>query len=165
MYYITGNIKTKKVKIGVDGELGQILLPEHSLKVAKYAKDFVWGVEGDAPLQLSLAILLSATTEEDAKKLAQSFRDEVMVKWPSRNFTYRLTMNKWLKAKGSKYVANNTDFKPYVPEEDGPVGRACGDICTQSKTKECNCACGGKMHGTAQKDAVPSKPKIEAKKA
>lgn len=163
MYYVTGDIKTRKVKINTgDGKGAKLLSPEHSLKLANKSPDgFAWGYAGSGPAQLALAILLTCTTEEDAMRLFQTFKDDYVLKFPQRNFSYKVPIRKWLIKNGAKYILNDADFKPYVMGEDDNVGRACGEQCTKAISSDCNCSCGGQNHGTEavnKKQTAPAEP-------
>ena len=154
MYYITGDLKTNKVKIN-----GKLLSPEHSIKVINHSPDgFAWGYAGSGPAQLALAILLTCTTEEDAQRLHQTFKEDYVLKFPKRNFSYKVPVRKWLIKHGAKYILSEVDFTPYVQTSDDNVGRACGEQCTKATSKECNCSCGGEKHGTGAVNKVQSAP-------
>lgn len=55
------------------------LSPERSLKLRNHSPDgFAWGYGGSGPAQLALAILLEFTTEENALRLYQDFKFDVI---------------------------------------------------------------------------------------
>ena len=67
-------IETKGKEIYLNGKL---LTPERSLKVRNHSPHgFSWGYYGSGPAQLALAILLECTTEENAIKYYQQFKDD-----------------------------------------------------------------------------------------
>jgi len=169
MYYITGNIETGKVKIDNGKGSSQLLSPKHSQKIINHSPDgFSWGYSGSGPAQLALAILLTCTTEDDARRLHQVFKSEVVATWPQKNFSRTFPVMRWLKQKGAPYVLSEDDFVAYIPNDDS-VGRACGQQCTKAICETCNCSCGGENHGTEavnkRKESSPFTNRTKAKLA
>jgi hypothetical protein len=55
------------------------LSPERSLKLRNHSPTgFAWGYGGSGPAQLALAVLLEFTTEENALRLYQDFKFEII---------------------------------------------------------------------------------------
>ena len=144
MYYLSGNIETSKIKIN-----GQLLSPKHSQKVINHSPDgFSWSYSGSGPAQLALAILLTATDEENAVRLHQTFKEDFVARFPKRNFSKKIFIRKWLVSHNAPYIKSEDDFTTYIQSEKDEIGRKCGQQCTHAITDECNCSCGGENHGT-----------------
>lgn len=143
MLYVSGNAKTRKVKVN-----GKLLDPAHSLKVFNHSPDgFAWGYEGSGSAQLALALLLLGTDDVNAQKLHQAFKEEYIVKLSKdKNFTKKISLGKWIRAHGVKYVENVKDLIEWNATTDA-IGRACGSFCRTAEGPDCNCSCGGVNHG------------------
>ena len=62
---------------------GNILTPDASLKVRNHSPGgFAWGYGGSGPAQLALAILLRFCRKEEAERLYQKFKFEVIAALP-----------------------------------------------------------------------------------
>lgn len=64
-------------------ELGTRPLPACNHLVNHSPDGFAWGYGGSGPAQLALAICASRVSEEEALKIYQRFKDEVVAKLPS----------------------------------------------------------------------------------
>jgi len=79
---INGNWQTREVSID-----GQPLSPKRSQKVRNHSPDgFMWSYGGSGPAQLALAILLMATSKEEASKYYQDFKFDVISRLPKNDF-------------------------------------------------------------------------------
>jgi hypothetical protein len=79
---IAGVWETKRVRIGAEE-----ILPKESLELVNHSPTgFNWGYCGSGPAQLSLAILLKYTTQEEALKFYQDFKHEVIAHIPQDDF-------------------------------------------------------------------------------
>lgn len=87
---VDGDWLTREVHID-----GQVLRPDRSQKVRNHSPDgFNWGYGGSGPAQLALAILLKYMPEEIAVKVYQTFKFNVVAKWPQHDFEVTVNLKK-----------------------------------------------------------------------
>lgn len=92
---ITGNWKTREVRIN-----GELLDPKPSQRVCNHSPDgFAWGYGGSGPAQLSLAMLMRYTSEDEAVTLYQRFKWSNIANLPQDDFCLpEKGVLDWLKA-------------------------------------------------------------------
>jgi len=89
---IEGKMETMAVFLN-----GKQLNPQKSQEVWNHSPDgFCWGYSGSGPAQLALAILLEFTSEDNAVKLHQSFKSEVISALPA-DFHMEIDMRDWIR--------------------------------------------------------------------
>lgn len=90
--YITGTLSTRKVEIN-----GQPLSPRESQRIVNHSPDgFAWGYGGSGPSQLALAILLCYTSKENAKRLYQNFKWDIVAKLEDNFKLLEADVVKWV---------------------------------------------------------------------
>lgn len=77
---------------------GKRLSPARSQKVFNHSPDgFAWGYGGSGPAQLALALLLEhGLTDEDAVRLHQDLKFEVVAGWPQESGEHELDLQDWI---------------------------------------------------------------------
>lgn len=90
---IVGNGVTREVFIN-----GKYLSPKKSQKVYNHSPDgFSWGYGGSGPAQLALAILLEVTWEENAVRLYQEFKRDLIARLPQSDFALEIRrVEEWI---------------------------------------------------------------------
>jgi len=64
----------------------RVLQPVYSQLVRNYSPDFNWGNMTSGSSQLSLALLLEYTNEEEASKLNDAFKRDIISELPTTDF-------------------------------------------------------------------------------
>jgi uncharacterized protein DUF6166 len=77
---------------------GRVLTPERSQAVFNHSPDgFSWGYSGSGCAQLALAILLDVgLSAEDAVRLYQDFKRDVIAPLPRGSFAIALDVGRWI---------------------------------------------------------------------
>jgi hypothetical protein len=82
---------------------GKYLDQDNSLKVRNHSPDgFSWGYGGSGPSQLALALLLEATSKEEAVKCYQDFKWDVVAGLPESFSLNASVIYDWLEKKKSE---------------------------------------------------------------
>lgn len=99
---ITGKVSTRQVYIGENR-----LNPSVSRRLVNHSPDgFQWGYGGSGPSQLALSILLCYTSQENALKLYQDFKWDVVAKLQGDFQLPESDVVNWINNK-NKEAANN----------------------------------------------------------
>jgi len=89
---LQGEWETKRIWLN-----GKRLYPGKSQRVRNHSRDgFNWSYEGSGPSQLALAVLLAHLPKDEAVRLRQAFKRDMISILPHTDFSVSINLAEWI---------------------------------------------------------------------
>lgn len=100
---LKGNWETREIWLN-----GRSLSPKKSQKVWNHSPDgFNFGYSGSGPAQLALAIMLELFPKDEALRLYQQFKRDVIAALPQSNFETTIDIDEWKRSLDKQMTGTN----------------------------------------------------------